>query len=150
MVPSSIAIGNTFLADGHHVALTRNSAVFGAFSGSMGEVSFDGRVTLDADGSATVDLTRSYVWADLTLEGAALSVTANSGPMPNLWITDAPSGARIQGGAAGGEVTWRIVASRTDLPGVISIPVDVRSSGASSLDQVRRSVDAVKARVVRR
>ena len=107
-------------------------------------------MTLDADGTATVDLTRSYVWADLTLEGAALSVTANSGPMPNLWITDAPSGARIQGGAAGGEVTWRIVASRTDLPGVISIPVDVRSSGASSLDQVRRSVDAVKARVARR
>lgn len=148
-VPSVISIGNTFLVDGYHVALTRNSAVYGAFSGSMGEVAFDGRATLDANGAATVDLSTSFVWADLTLEWSKLSVTPNSGPMPNLWMTDAPKGGLIQGGTPGGRVTWRIVANRTDLPGSISLPVDVRSSGGSALDQVRRTVASVRTRVRR-
>lgn len=144
--PSSIAIGNTFVVDGCHVAITANSAVYAACTVDSSAVTFDGRGVLDSGGALDIDLSTYHVYADISLEWARLTATPNSGPMPNLWITETPTGARVQGGTPGGKVTWRIVANRMDLPGSMSIPTNVRAAPRDlGVDRVRSTAAAVRA-----
>ncbi|EAP99559.1 hypothetical protein JNB_05285 [Janibacter sp. HTCC2649] len=144
-LPALISVGDTFIVEGQEVALTRNSVVWGATSADGNEVNFSAEATLDGMGTATVDLT-GPILEDVNFYSSRVFVTPNSGPMPNLWISRTTTGAHIQGGTAGGTVSWRIVAYRTDLPGFVSIPTGGKQASPDSVAQVRRTVAAAKDR----
>ncbi len=91
-----------------------------------------GRVTLSAGGTATVTLADSYLGA-VDRSTLVVTLTAVGGPMPELYVTYAPSRTAatpgttgfVVHGAARGTVNWTASAERTpmDLPTVVPAPV---------------------------
>lgn len=115
-VPAVISVGDTIFVEGHEIVVTANTVLFGATSALGPEVSFSSTVVLDGSGNGTYDLTELGV-DDVDLSMATPLVSANSGPMPGLWIRVAGTLVQIKGGTAGGEVSFRVVGYRTDWGG---------------------------------
>ena len=74
---------------------------------------YDGVVTLDARGEATVSLPE---WFEALNKDFRYQLTAIGAPGPNLYIATKVSGNsfKIAGGAAGGEVSWQVTGTRQD------------------------------------
>ncbi len=74
---------------------------------------YDGRVTLDHDGSALVELP---AWFEALNGSCRYQLTAVGKPMPNLHVADevAKNQFKIAGGICGGVVCWQITGVRQD------------------------------------
>ena len=74
---------------------------------------YDGVVTLDASGEATVSLPE---WFEALNKDFRYQLTAMGAPQPNLYIAAEVSGNsfKIAGGAGGGKVSWQVTGIRHD------------------------------------
>jgi hypothetical protein len=74
---------------------------------------YDGVVTLDASGEATVNLPE---WFEALNKDFRYQLTAMGAPQPNLYIAAEVSGNsfKIAGGAGGGKVSWQVTGIRHD------------------------------------
>ncbi|MGO8929798.1 MAG: hypothetical protein ACLQU3_23270 [Limisphaerales bacterium] len=74
---------------------------------------YDGVVTLDARGEATVSLPE---WFEALNKDFRYQLTAIGAPQPNLYIAAEVSGNsfKISGGAGGGKVSWQVTGIRHD------------------------------------
>ncbi|HEX9652802.1 MAG TPA: hypothetical protein VGA99_03750 [bacterium] len=74
---------------------------------------YNGNVTLDANGEATVDLPD---WFDAINSDFRYQLTPIGAPGPNLYIAEKISNRRfrIAGGVSGGEVSWQVTGVRKD------------------------------------
>jgi hypothetical protein len=146
-IPAVVSVGDNFLVEGHEVVLMPNSLAFGATSAVGPEVSFSGTVTLDGAGSGTFDLTGMGV-DDVDLSMATPLVSANTGPMPNLWVTVVGTLVQIQGGAPGGKASFRVVGYRTDWGGAPLAGKSARRT-ATGADVAKTAAKAAKERANR-
>ena len=136
------------MVDGHEVVLTASSGVFGVTSADGPEVTFSQTVTLDGAGAATYDLAGPTI-DDVDLDSAILLVSANSGPMPNLWITLTGTQVKIAGGVASGTASFRVVAFRTDWGNAASRSGSARRAPAG-VDIAKSSAKIAKDRANRK
>lgn len=117
-VPAVVSIGDLYYIEGHEVVETASGAVAYGVTSAMGpEVAFSTKLTLNGSGAASWDLTEGSEDVDFT--NAVSLVSANSAPMPNLWITTNPSTnvVSVAGGTAGGSVSVRVIGVRNDWSG---------------------------------
>ena len=130
-VPAVVSIGDTFYIEGHEIVLTASSIVYGVTSANGAEVTFSGRIDLNASGTGTSDLDGATV-LDVDLSEAVSLVSPITGPMPNLWITTSEDGVvSVAGGAPNGTVSFRVVGLRNDF-----------ASGATSAKSARTASKA--------
>jgi hypothetical protein len=105
-----VTLGTVVIADPSGLVsfLENGIPVFGASSIESPTVQFSGNALLTASGGASFGLDPDAVEA-LDLSSAAVVVTPNSGPMPNLWATVSESGQlTITGGTAEGVVSYLV------------------------------------------
>ncbi|EAP99558.1 hypothetical protein JNB_05280 [Janibacter sp. HTCC2649] len=145
-VPAVVSIGDVIYVEGHEVVITLNSVVFGVTSADGPEVTYSRTVTLDGSGAATVDFAGPDS-DDVDFASAIPLVSANSAPMPNLWITITGTQVKIAGGVAGGTASFRVVASRTDWGGA---PTAGARRAPAGVDIAKSSAKVAKERANRK
>lgn len=131
-VPAVVSIGDLYFIEGHEVVETAGGAVVYGVTSAMGpEVVYSTQLTLNGSGAATWDLTGPGS-DDVDLTDAVSLVSANSGPMPNLWITTNGSTnvISVAGGTAGGTVSVRVIGTRLDWSGYDAAKTGRAAGGA--------------------
>lgn len=146
-VPAAVSIGDVYLIEGHEVVETANGGIlFGATSAIGPQVTYSAQLPLNASGAGTWDLTGPTT-DDVDFTDAVALVSANSGAMPNVWVTVDPSTnvVSVAGGAANGTVSVSVTGVRNDWSGY-----ELAKNGRSAAGTRVAKAKKIAARVAKR